>query len=192
VIAADGTIYVSDAANSAIRRIRQVAGRTVLDTLAGSGIPGFIDGSAESARFNTPTGIALSRDGQFLLVADFGNDRIRRVNLSTGKVDTLAGSGNAGSADGPPAEASFDGPLALAVDANGAVFVTDFNSGTIRIVDTSGTVNTVAGGGRQRLTDGPGRVARFSSPKGLALDIVGRVLYVADFGNNVIRRVAIP
>jgi sugar lactone lactonase YvrE len=190
-IAADGTIYVSDPINSAIRRIRQVSGQTVMDTLAGSGVPGFIDGINANARFNTPLGIALSQDGRFLLVADFGNDRIRRVNLVTGIVDTLAGNGNAGFDDGPPADATFDGPIGIAVDSDGAAFVSELNNGTIRRVETSGDVSTLAGGGRPRLIDGPGVMARFSSPKGLAIDRVARVLYVADFENNSIRSITL-
>jgi sugar lactone lactonase YvrE len=193
VIAPDGTIYVSDPLNSAIRRIRQVAGQTVMDTLAGSGVPGFIDGASRSARFNTPLGIALSPDGQLLLVADFGNNRIRRVNLATGIVETLAGNGNAGFDDGPPGDATFDGPIGIAVDSDGVAYVSDLNNNAIRRVDTSGNVGILAGGGRpKKVINGPGVVATFASPKGLVIDRTARVLYVADFENNLVRSIALP
>jgi hypothetical protein len=78
------------------------------------------------------------------------------------------------------------------VDSDGAAFVSELNNGTIRRVEASGDVSTLAGGGRPRLIDGPGVMARFSSPKGLAIDRVARVLYVADFENNSIRSITLP
>jgi sugar lactone lactonase YvrE len=189
VMAPDGTIYVSDAANAVIRRIRILPVGPVVDTIAGNGVPGFADGFGNSVFFDNPTGLALSPDAQFLYVADFNNFRIRRINLSTLKVDTLAGSGDQGDADGPPGDATFDQVFGLAVDSDGTIYVSEVGSGRIRRVDPDGNVNTLAGGQSFKLKDGPGSQATFSSPKGLAIDRANGVLYVADFDHLCIRKI---
>jgi sugar lactone lactonase YvrE len=81
VIAPDGSIYVADAGNHAIRRIHD----NVVERVAGNGVPGFADGTGDSVRFNTPTAIALSLDGQSLYVADTNNNRVRVIDLATGR-----------------------------------------------------------------------------------------------------------
>ena len=91
VIAPNGAIYVADAGNHSIRRITQTGGQFAVDTVAGNGVPGFADGTAENARFNTPTALALSLDGNFLFVADTNNARVRRIDLVNRQVSTLAG-----------------------------------------------------------------------------------------------------
>ncbi|HWP44450.1 MAG TPA: hypothetical protein VNO14_14490, partial [Blastocatellia bacterium] len=79
LIAPDGSLYVVDANNHSIRRIRQSGGQVTVETIAGNGVPGYADGTGEHVRFNTPTAIALSDDGRFLFVADTNNGRIRRI-----------------------------------------------------------------------------------------------------------------
>jgi sugar lactone lactonase YvrE len=187
VIAPDGTIYISDAGNHSIRRVRSVGGQIMVDTVAGNGVPGFVDGDAVNARFRTPTGLALSPDGQTLFVADLGNNRIRRVNLVTLKVDTLSGSGNLGSADGPPAEATFSQPIGVAVDVDGTVYVSEFNGARIRRVDPAGNATTLAGIAKRKFRDGPGLTAAFRNLRGLAIDRTTGVLYIADYENSRIR-----
>jgi sugar lactone lactonase YvrE len=189
VSAPDGTIYISDASNAVIRRIRQTPGGPVVDTIAGNGVPGFADGAGSSAYFDNPTGLALSPDAKFLYVADFNNFRIRRINLSTFVVDTLAGSGDQGDDDGPPGDATFDQVFGLAVDSDGTIYVSEVGSSIIRRVDPDGTVNTLAGGSSLKFKDGPGISATFSSPKGLAIDRTAGVLYVADFGHFAVRKI---
>jgi sugar lactone lactonase YvrE len=189
VIAPDGTMYVSDASNAVIRRIRKTANGPIVDTIAGNGVPGFADGVGTQTFLNNPTGLALSPDSAFLYVADFNNFRIRRINLSTLRVDTLAGSGNQGDIDGPPAEASFDQVFGLAVDSDGTIYVSEVGSGIIRRVSPTGDVNTLAGGNSSKLKDGPGAQATFSSPKGLAIDRPNGVLYIADFAHLCIRKI---
>lgn len=192
VIAPDGTIYLSDAGNSVIRRIRQVGSDFVVETIAGNGVPGFADGQASNARFNTPTGIALTPDGQFLIVADTNNHRIRRINLATGKVDTLSGNGEIGGIDGPPGEASFDQPTGVAVDSDGTVYVSEYRASRIRRVDPAGNATTLTGGARAKFRDGPGLEALFNAPRGILLDRANRALYVADFENSKIRKITLP
>jgi sugar lactone lactonase YvrE len=185
----DGTLYVSDASNAVIRRIRPTPAGPVVDTIAGNGVPGFADGVGTSAFFDNPTGLALSPDFKFLYVADFNNFRIRRINLSTFVVDTLAGSGDQGDIDGPPGDATFDQVFGLAVDSDGTIYVSEVGSAIIRRVDPDGNVNTLAGGKNLKLKDGPGIQATFNSPKGLAIDAAHGVLYVADFGHFIIRKI---
>jgi sugar lactone lactonase YvrE len=186
LIAPDGTIYLADAGNHAIRRIRQ----NVVDTIAGNGVPGFTDGVAGNARFDTPTGLALSLDGRFLYVADTNNHRVRRVDLLTQRVDTLAGSGGNAVLDGPAGEASFSQPIGLAVDTDGAVYVSEVFGNDIRRIDPQGNVTTVAGS-KSRFEDGPGLTAKFNNPRGLAIDRQRGILYVADQENERIRKIVL-
>ena len=187
VIAADGSIYVADAGNHAIRRIRNGQ----VETVAGNGVPGFADGIGPNVRFNTPTGRALSLDGQFLYVADTNNDRVRRIDLTNNRVSTLAGSGVTGMDDGPPGEATFNQPIGLAVDSDGTVYVSEVSNNDIRRVDLLGNVTTLAGTGSNKFRDGAGAFARFSQPRGLAIDRQRGILYVVDTDNQRIRQIAL-
>jgi sugar lactone lactonase YvrE len=134
-------------------------------------------------------GVAVDRDG-VVYVADTSRHRILRVTAA-GSVTTLAGSGIRGSQDGPAEAASFDGPVGIAVDASGRVYVADTGNHVIRRFSADGFVITLAGSGRAGKADGTGRDASFSSPRGVALG-PGGDLYVADTGNNLIRRIALP
>jgi sugar lactone lactonase YvrE len=187
VIAADGSIYVADAANHAIRRIRNGA----VETLVGNGVPGFADGLGPNVRFNTPTGLALSLDGQFLYVADTNNHRVRRIDLATNRVSTLAGSGISGMVDGPPGESAFNQPIGLAVDSDGTLYVSEVSNNDVRRVDLLGNVTTLAGTGSNKFRDGAGAIARFSQPRGLAIDRQRGLLYVVDTENQRIRQIAL-
>lgn len=187
VIAPDGTIFVADAANHAIRRITQ----TGVETIAGNGVPGFADGTAANARFNTPTALALSADGNFLFVADTINNRVRRIDLVNRRVSTLAGGGAGPTIDGPGGEATLFQPIGLALDSDGTLYVSELAASDIRRIDTAGNVTSLAGGGGSKLRDGSGIFARFNQPRGLAIDRQQGVLYVADYENFVIRAIAL-
>jgi sugar lactone lactonase YvrE len=191
VIAPGGAIYLADAGNHAIRRIRQSGGQLVVETIAGNGVPGFADGAGPSARFNTPTGLAISADGNVLFVADTNNGRIRKIDLSNGRVSTLAGGGTGGIADGPGGDAIFDRPIGLALDSDGVLYVAELGLNDIRRVDPDGNVTTLAGAGAVKLRDGPGIAAQFAQPRGLAIDRARGILYVADYENFVIRKISL-
>ncbi|MFL6274050.1 MAG: IPT/TIG domain-containing protein [Blastocatellia bacterium] len=187
VIGPDGSIYVADAANHAIRRIHD----GVVETLAGNGVPGFADGIGPNTRFNTPTGLALSLDGQTLYVADTNNHRVRRIDLTTRRVGTLAGSGAAGQDDGPRGESSFNQPIGLAVDTDGTVYVSEVLNNDIRRIDTQGNVTSLAGKGAERFRDGTGADSYFDNPRGLAIDRLHGILYVVDTENQRIRQITL-
>jgi len=191
VIGQDGSIYVADAGNSVIRRIFQSGGQSFVETIAGNGVPGFADGDASRSRFNTPTGLVLSPDGQFLYVADTNNQRVRRIDLVNRRVSTVAGGGSGDVADGLKGAAIFFQPIGLAFDSTGILYVSEFGSGDIRRIDPGGNVTTLAGGGGNKLRDGPGLFARFNFPRGLAIDAQKGILYIADYENLAIRKIAL-
>ena len=196
---ASGNIYVSDSANN---QVRKVTSNGTIQNLAGvfTGSGG-ADGTAWNARFNNPQGMACDASGN-IYVADQDNHAIRKITAS-GAVTTIAGSyapgnsaftgsatGFTGSADGgAKTTARFNKPADVAVDASGNIYVADSGNHAIRKISTNGTVTTLAGTmGAAGNTNAAGSSARFRSPQGIAVDGNGTV-YVADTGNQVIRRV---
>ena len=185
-VAADGagTLYVADQVNHVIRKVTAAG---VTTTLAGTGAPGYRDGSATTARFNGPTGVAVDGAGT-LYVADQNNHVIRKITPA-GAVSTLAGTaGTAGFADGAGTAAQFNGPTGVAVDAAGTLYVADRLNNRIRKITPAGVVTTLAGSNSPGYVDGPGATASFKGPFGVAVDAGGAV-YVADTDNNVIRKI---
>jgi len=182
-VTADGTVYVADAGEN--NRIRKIAPDGTVSTFAG-GSEGFSDGTAAGASFNTPSGLALNKDG-VLFVADTGNNRIRKITPE-GQVSTIAGDGTAGYADGPAAQAKFNGPIGIAVDLRGNVFVADSYNDRIRIITTDGQVSTVAGQGTAGYADGDHNVALFDTPCGIITAADGSLI-VADTGNDRLRKI---
>lgn len=141
VAAAGSIIYVADTDNHTLRWF--TIGATTINTLAGSaGNPGSADGSAASARFNRPAGLAINTTGPELYVADSGNHTVRKVASS---VTTIAGRpGNGGNADGVGTNAFFNTPSGLTLDtASGTVFVADTQNHLIRRGTPSGSVLAV-------------------------------------------------
>ena len=197
---ARGTVYVSDAANHAILEVRSgPSGR--VQTLAGGGSPGSSDGVSTEARFNTPQGIVLDNRGH-LWVADQSNHTIRRINLLTGEVETIAGlAGAAGFADGQGASARFSAPTGIALEAettaqqlarelSGAapppvrVIVADTGNGALRRVTETGSVETLGSATSSSLSAGAtGSISSielsdafdFTSPTGVAVDAFGNI-----------------
>lgn len=171
-------IFVADTYNDKIRLIEN--GR--VSTIAGNE-KGFSDGSGNQAKFDTPTGLAIWKDGR-VLVADTGNSRLRVIEQN-GKVWTLAGNGNSNLNDGQLSEAVFFQPTALAIDRSGAIFVTDGNA--VRAIGRSffPAVETLSDE-RRGYTDGDLLTARFNRPSGLAADEQGN-LFVADSENQTVR-----
>ena len=182
----NGNLYVSDTGNNTIRKITPAG---VVSTFAGvAGNGGYADGTAGSALFNSPLGLAITTNGT-VYVADSGNHCLRMV--FGGNVTTFAGSPQVwGSANGAGTNAQFNGPVSVAFDARGNLFVSDANNDTIRKVTTNAIVTTFAGApGQDGSADGPVAAARFRSPAGLAFDLQGN-LFIADSFNQTLREIS--
>ncbi len=183
-----GNLYVTDVGTQTLRKI--VVSTGAVTTIAGSA--GSADGPGAAARFESPRSVAVDGSGN-LFVADANNHTIRKIVLATGAVSTLAGqAGYPGTTDGIGTGAQFNTPSAVVADASGNLYVADTGSHTIRkVVVSTGTVSTFAGAaGTPGSTDGASSAARFKGPKGLLLDGSGN-LWVADSGNNTIRKIVI-
>jgi uncharacterized protein (TIGR03437 family) len=178
-------LYIADTSNSRIRKVSN----GVIATVAGNGTVGFSgdNGPPTSAQLANPWGVAVDSAAN-LYIADYGNNRIRKV--SNGTITTVAGNGTRGFSgdNGPATSAQFYDPGGLAVDSAGNLYIADYGNNRIRKV-SNGLITTAAGGGAALGDNGPATSAQLSNPYGVAVDSAGN-LYVADWGNNRIRKVA--
>jgi RHS repeat-associated protein len=135
----------------------------------------------------TPAGVAVNTSDGTLYIADTANHRIRRLTVD-GVLTTLTG-GKAGWRDGALADAQFKQPAAIVRDpVRNVLYVLDTGNHSVRRIAANGVVTTLAGNGRAGLRDGTGSIASFRDPKGMAIGPDG-VLWIADSGNDAIRRV---
>ncbi len=160
-------------------------GALPVTTFAGTGAPGADNGTALSASFYNPSGVALDGSGN-LFVVDSVNQRIRKIDTS-GAVTTFAGS-SFGFLNGNGTAARFANPHGIAVDTSGNVYVADTDNNAIRKITPAGAVTTLAGSGTPGWVDGAGATAQFMYPLGLVVDSGGNV-YVADTMNGRIRKI---
>lgn len=166
-----GNCYVGD--QNCIRRIDAITG--VITTIAGNGTAGLVDAIGSSARLNSSPYLTIDTSNNILYFADFGNNMIRSVNLSTNQVFSLA---------------SVPGAYGL-VFSNGFIYTTSYTTHTVRRVTVStGNVTTIAGIGSAGFQNGPGLSSAFNSPTGIAMDPSGNVL-VSDSLNYMIRRISV-
>ena len=185
-----GNLYFADTNNY---RIRKVSVSGIITTAAGNGAAGYSgdNGPATSAQLKLPCGIAVDGLGN-LYIADYGNDRIRKVSPS-GIITTVAGDGNSGyGGDGGPAtKALLEGPTDVAVDGSGALYIADQAFNLVRKVSPSGIITTVVGTGSYGYSGdgGPAASAQIGFPTAVAVDGSGN-LYIADPGNLCIRKVS--
>ncbi|MFJ8473656.1 NHL repeat-containing protein [Kitasatospora sp. NPDC094011] len=190
LVAADGSLYFSEWYG---HRVRKVDPRGIITTVAGNGTAGYRSdgGPATATTLSYPSGIALDAAGN-LYIADYGNQRIRRVDAK-GNITTVAGNGIAGyGSDGGPATATqLYSPADVALDAAGNLYIADCNNQRIRKVDTKGNITTVAGNGIAGYGSdgGPGTATQLYNPSGVALDAAGN-LYIGDTYNNRVRGVS--
>ncbi len=175
---ANGNLYIVDSGNG---RIRKVTPAGVISTIAGGGTSLGDGGPATSASLS-PSDVKFDSAGNFY-IADFGNNRIRKVTTD-GLIHTVAGSGQPGfSGDGGLAtSAQLNAPQGIALDNAGNLYISDTQNYRVRVVaQSSGTISTIVGTGVTGSTgDGaPATRATISSPRGLAFDATGN-LYIVD------------
>lgn len=188
-LATDGrAVYVANSRNNTVeaidastRSLRIVAGKLFQE--------GSNDGVGESARFNSPDGMAIS--GQNLYLCDTNNSDIRQINVGNGTVTTIAGTANiSGTEDGTGSAAHFNLPTQISTDGT-ALYVADSGNSTIRRITLADMkVKTVGGqAGTTGKTDGGVDKSLFNGPRGVAVD--KKAIYVADTGNDIIRKIDI-
>jgi sugar lactone lactonase YvrE len=186
-----GHLYIADTLNHRVRRVDAVTG--VITTIAGLGQPRCSGdgGSAVEAGLNEPAALAVSRVG-VLYIADQSNNRVRAVDLATGVIRTVAGTGIAAyNGDGVAAtETGLAGPSGLALASDGTLFIADSFNGRIRAVDpVTGFIRTVVGDGGEYRYQGQDEPpsSSLSRPSGIALDEQGN-LFFTDSDNHLVRR----
>jgi sugar lactone lactonase YvrE len=206
-----GNLFIADQLNNCVREVH--AGTGIITTVAGLppesfGFEGLTDGGidppfgptnqgyngdnipATSALLNTPASVAVDVAGN-LFIADFGNNRIRKVDHSTGVITTVAGNGSQGYGgdNGPAVNAALNQPADMVVDDSGNLFIADAGNNRVREVSkATGVITTIAGTGTAGFSGdgGPATAARLNIPASLALSQMGN-LFIADVGNNCVR-----
>jgi len=181
LIGPQGDMYIADTLNHRIREVNMKTG--VITTIAGTGEAGYSGdgGPAAKASFNGAFGIALTRSGDKLYVADLNNRRIRMIVLKTGIITTIAGNGTDGiPGDGAvAAQSPLQDPRAVAVDSKGNVYILERRGNALRVVDKSGKIRTLIK---------PGSITPdMNGPKHLCVDRQDNVI-IADAENHLVRK----
>lgn len=190
IVDAAGNTYIADYYN---QRIRKIDGSGIITTYAGTGTAGYNgDGiQATAAKLNYPYALAIDNSGN-LLISDYINNRVRKIDASTGLISTIVGIGTPGSTgDGGPATAAqIYYPVGIAVDGSGNLFLSEAYGERVRKVNTSGIITTVAGTGTAGYSGdgGPATAAKLYYPYGVAADRYDN-LFIADYVNNRVRKV---
>jgi len=199
----DGNLFVTDRDNNRIRRIDAKSG--IITTYAGGGNPpenSIGDGGpATEATLFTPFGIVISGGYLWFSEIAYNGKRVRRINMQTNVIETIAGGVEGGFVDGPGKDARFELPTGLAADAGGNIFVADTANHRVRRIDQNFNVTTVAGNGQPGSLgdDGPATAAQLENPIALAFDPAGN-LNIGQIGRvrrinmqtNVITTLAAP
>jgi sugar lactone lactonase YvrE len=186
VLDGDENLFIADTLNGLVRRVDRSTG--IITTYAGGGppLPGNGDGrAATAASLAQPFGLAINNGFLYVSESGTGANRVRRIQMSTGVIDTVAGStGNtsgAFSGDGGPAtSARLDTPAGLAFDAQGNLYIGDYGNTRVRRVDTNGVITTYAGGGSINNLGIPATSAAIGSVTVLAFDAAGSLCLFAD------------
>jgi hypothetical protein len=183
ILVSSGLAFPPEAGAAGTGTISTIAGSDPFGDFTGDG------GPATAAALNEPLGVAVMPDGGYL-IADAGNDRVRRV-FADGTIRTVAGTGNYGDSgdSGPATAANFKNPIGVAALPDGGFLVTDAAVGRVRRVSPTGIITTVAGTGTRGFSGdgGPATAAQLYDPNGVAVMPDGGFL-IAD-GLYVVRRV---
>jgi DNA-binding beta-propeller fold protein YncE len=164
-----------------------------ITTIAGTGMPGMAaDGDSADRAINNPFGLVIGPDGG-LYWADFGSNRVLRLDLRTRRITVIAGNGTKGWAgDGGPAKAAqLSAPHEVRFDSRGNIYVAERDSHVVRHIDMkSGVITTAAGTGARGYSgdDGPANKAQLAQPHSIAIDKSDNV-YICDIVNNRVRRI---
>ncbi len=200
-----GNIYIADMEDYVIRKVTTSTG--IITSIVG--IPGSLNfgyagdgGQAATAVLDYPDGLALDDSGN-IYIADYFNNAIRKVTISTGIITTVAGNGyghfvTGGGYQGgytgnggPATTAELHGPTGVALDDSGNIYISDIWNNCIRkVIASTGIITTVAGRhtGGYSGDGGPARLAELSEPVGVSVDKYGNI-YIGDYNNNRIRKV---
>lgn len=190
-IDANDAIYIADTWNNRVRKIDLKTG--LISTVVGTGEKGFSGdgGPATAAQCGGIYHASLDPAGKNLYLADLDNRRVRKVDMATGIITTLAGNGAKGVPnDGADAAtAPLVDPRAVAADAHGNVYILERIGNALRVVDRDGKIRTVVGTGAKGNSGdgGDAKLATMNGPKHLCIDLNDDVL-IADAENHVIRR----
>jgi hypothetical protein len=191
-----GNVYIADAGNNRIRKITASTG--IITTVAGSGGYGGVGtggfggdgGAATNAKLDQPSGLCVDNSGN-IYIADYGNNRIRKINTTTGIITTVAGIGPTGytgggfigySGDGGPSvDAQFSGPIQVFVDRAENIFICDqFNNAVRKIDALTAVITTVVGTGATGYSGdgGPATNAQLNQPFGIYIDGQSNIFFV--------------
>ncbi len=187
---AAGNLYIADTYN---QRIRKISTTGIITTIAGNGTAGYTGdgGPATAAEFSIPGYFRIDPAGN-IIVADNGNQRVRKINTS-GIVSTIAGTGVSGfSGDGGMATAAkISYPQGIGLDAAGNIYIGDANNQRIREINTGGIIFTVAGNGTAAYggDGGPATAAELNTPQDIYFDAAGNMLFT-DTGNDRVRKIS--
>jgi DNA-binding beta-propeller fold protein YncE len=187
----DGNLCLADTWNSRLRKLDVKSG--VIMPLVGTGKKSYggDGGPALKADFTGLYSVVVDSKGDNLYVADLENRRVRKIELATGTVTTIAGNGQKGvPPDGADAaKVPLVDPRAVAVDKLGNVWILERGGHALRVVDAKGKIRTVAGTGKAGLTGDGGDAlkATLNGPKHLCIDLDGNVI-IADSGNHCVRK----
>ena len=190
VITAGQQMYVADTRNHTVRKIDLKTG--FISTVAGTGKVGYSGdgGPATKAEFNGTFAIDVDPRGRNLYVADLGNRRVRKIDLKSGIVTTIAGNGEKGvPQDGADASAGpLADPRAVTADSKGNVYVLERGGNALRVVDKKGKIRTLIAPTSSSATSAATKVAPdLNGPKHLCVDRNDNVI-IADAENHLVRR----
>lgn len=187
---ANDTLYVTEFSGHCVRKV--VISTTVVTTIAGTaGTSGHADGVGTAAKFNSPMGCRVDPTNRYLYIAGYTDYTIRRLDLSSLQVVTLAGKPLvSGDRDGYGQGALLNRPTDVQLDSAGKVlYFGEWSSHRIkRLFLDSGRVETVAGTGVVGTTDGEGTAAAFGTPRAIAWHEAGKYLLICDYTGDDIRK----
>jgi len=175
--------------------IRVVSRSTAaVTTLAGFGTASTMDDTGTAAGFNHPAAIAVTQDGLYLYVSDYGGNVIRLITLSTAQVTTIAGSGTASTNDGIGTAAAFNSPIGLVLSLDEQyLYISEYEGHVIRMLTLStAQVTTIAGNSAiAGNSNGIATVATFNYPGCITMSLDGSLLYVAGNLDHSIREITL-